>query len=102
MTHDDELSGTLLAEIGTMIARILEKYGLGDVRVEMTTAFHDDLEMESIDLVTLGGMLAERYGENVSLAEFLAEKDLTEVIALTVGDVVEFVRSRLGAPAGVD
>jgi acyl carrier protein len=85
------LTATVLSEVSAMIVQILDKYGLGGVEIEMGTLFHDDLEMESIDLVTLAGMLAERYGEHVNLAEYLAEKDLDEVIGLTIGDVVTFV-----------
>jgi len=36
----------------------------------------------------------------VNLAEFLAEKDLDEVIALRVGDLVDYVAGTLLAEAG--
>lgn len=81
----------VLGEVASMTIRILDAYGVGDVRIAMDTSFHEDLEMESIDLVTLAGMLAQTYGERVNLAEYLAEKDLAEVIALTIGDIVTYV-----------
>jgi acyl carrier protein len=75
---------------------------VGDVEVlgiEITrdTAFHEDLQLESIDLVTFAGILAEHFGAEVNLAEFLAEKDLDEVIELRVGDIAGYVASRLSA-----
>jgi acyl carrier protein len=79
-----------------MVTRILDTYGIGGVEIGMDTLFHDDLEIESIDLVSLAGMLSERYGDDVNLAEFLAEKDIDDVIALTVGDVVLFVAGQTG------
>jgi len=73
---------------------------VGDVDVlgmELTpsTAFHEDLQLESIDLVTFAGILREHFGADVNLAEYLAEKDLDEVIGLTVGDIADYVATQL-------
>jgi len=59
------------------------------------TAFHEDLELESIDLVTFAGILAEHYGPDVDLADFLSQMDLYEVIELRIGDITDFVAKRL-------
>ncbi|GAA2785211.1 acyl carrier protein [Saccharopolyspora taberi] len=72
---------------------------VGDAEVlgtEITpkTTFHDDLGLESVDLVTFAGILAEHFGEQVNLAEYLADKALDEVIALTVGDIADYVAAR--------
>lgn len=87
----------VLHTVAGMVARILGDYGEDDLDIGMDTSFHEDLEMESIDLVTLAGMLADEYGERVSLAEYLADKDLDEVIALTVGDIVSYVVDQMGS-----
>lgn len=84
----------VLGEVARMINQILGDYAVTEVAIEMDTSFHGDLEMESIDLVTLAAMLVAEYGQDVNLAEFLADKDLEEVIALTVGDIVEYVVGR--------
>ena len=81
----------VLAEVAAMITQIFGDYAVDEAQLGLSTSFHDDLELESIDLVALAGLLVEAYGEQVNLAEYLAEKDLAEVIALTVGDVVEYV-----------
>ncbi|PPK71215.1 phosphopantetheine-binding protein [Actinokineospora auranticolor] len=65
------------------------------VEVRPDTAFHEDLGLESIDLVTLGGLLADRYGPRVNLAEHLAEFDLDDVIGLTVGQIADYVAGAL-------
>ncbi|MEU8588779.1 phosphopantetheine-binding protein [Streptomyces sp. NPDC048664] len=65
--------------------------GLFDVEIGMETTFHRDLELESIDLVTLAGLLDERYGGQVNFAEFLAGMEFEEIIELTVGRLVEHV-----------
>jgi acyl carrier protein len=84
----------VLDDVSHMIVRILGTCDVGDLDITPDTSFHDDLEMESIDLVTLAGMLTGEYGPAVNLAEFLADKDLGEVIDLTIGDIVGYVLSR--------
>ena len=86
---------TVLGEIDTMLRGILDEYGLDDAEIGMDTRFHEDLELESIDLVTLAGKLEERYGSSVNFAEFIAELELEEIIALTVGKLVEYVAGAL-------
>jgi len=88
----------VLSDITGMLTRLLEdEYGLDDVEIGMTTTFNRDLELESIDLVTLAGLLEERYGKRVNLAEFLADMDFDEIIELTVGRLVEYVVNGLKA-----
>lgn len=87
---------SVLADITAMLARVLDEYGGLDVEVTADTTFHEDLGLESIDLVEIGALLAERYGEHVNLAEFLAEKELDDVIGLRIGTLVDFVLATAG------
>ncbi|MGW1809408.1 acyl carrier protein [Streptomyces sp. NPDC002078] len=82
---------TVLADLTGMLRTVLAEYGDDDVVITMSTTFNRDLELESIDLVTLAGLLEERYGQRVNLAEFLAGMDFDEIIELTVGRLVEHV-----------
>ncbi|ADP79618.1 acyl carrier protein [Pseudofrankia inefficax] len=102
MTADDDQTSAVLTEINSLINEIVQKYGSPPVDVTMDTLFHSELELESIDLVTLGVMLAARYGDQVSMAEFLSDKDLADVIGLRVGQVVDYVVSRLDVATAVD
>jgi acyl carrier protein len=79
----------VLADISAMLRDVLDGYEVDEIT--MDTTFHDDLEMESIDLVALGGHLTERYGDRVNFAEFIAGLDLDEIIDLKVGRLVEYV-----------
>ncbi|MGI5134180.1 MULTISPECIES: acyl carrier protein [unclassified Streptomyces] len=89
---------TVLTDITGMLARLLEdEYALDDVQIGMHTTFNRDLELESIDLVTLAGLLEERYGQQVNFAEFLAGMEFDEIIELTVGRLVEYVVTSLKA-----
>ncbi|MFF1612489.1 acyl carrier protein [Amycolatopsis sp. NPDC058278] len=90
---------TVLAQLGGMLRELLEEYGLDDTEITMDTTFHDDLELESVDLVALSGQLREHYGDRVNFATFIAERDLDEIIALTVGELVRYIVASLRATA---
>ncbi|MEY9962733.1 acyl carrier protein [Streptacidiphilus sp. MAP12-16] len=83
----------VLTEITGMLAAVLDDYGLDAVQVTMESRFIQDLELESIDLVTLAGHLQARWGEGVNFAEFVAGLELDEIIDLTVGRLVRYVVS---------
>ena len=84
-------AATVLADISAVLRVVLEEYGLDDFEITVETSFHDDLELESIDLVTLSAQLREFYGERVNFAAFIADRGLEEIIELTVGDLVGHV-----------
>ena len=90
-TEGEVTEATVLAEISGMLRVLLDEYGLDDVEITMDTKFHEDLELESIDLVSLSADLKERYGNQVNFAEFIAAFDLEEIIAMTVGQLVDHV-----------
>ncbi|MEU2063972.1 acyl carrier protein [Streptomyces sp. NPDC013455] len=82
---------TVLADVTGMLRTVLAEYGDDDLVIGMSTTFNCDLGLESIDLVTLAGLLEERYGKRVNLAAFLAGMEFDEIIDLTVGRLVEYV-----------
>ena len=88
-------SEAVLAEITRILEELLGEYGLDDIEVTRETLFQDDLELESIDLVTLGGKLRETYGEAINFAEFLGSMELDEIIEMRVGQLVDYVVERL-------
>ncbi|OXM69819.1 acyl carrier protein [Amycolatopsis vastitatis] len=93
---------TVLAQLAGMLRELLEEYGLDAEdtgEITMDTTFHDDLELESVDLVALSGRLREHYGDRVNFATFIAERDLEEIIALTVGELVRYIVGSLRATA---
>ena len=59
--------------------------------IDLGTSFNNDLELESIELVTLAEKLQERYGEKVDFVNWMSKKSLDEMIGLTVGDLVAFI-----------
>jgi acyl carrier protein len=90
----------VLAEIAGMLRAMLDEYGLDDTEITLETRFTEDLELESIDLVTLAGSLEARWGRQVNFAEFVAGLDLDEIIDLRVGRLVEYVAGCLRTAEG--
>ncbi|MER7795684.1 phosphopantetheine-binding protein [Streptomyces sp. NPDC097640] len=86
---DDE--ETVLTNISGMLKNMLDEYGLDDVEIAVESRFMEDLELESIDLVTLAGSLQARYGSQVNFAEFVAGLELDEIIDLRVGHLVQYI-----------
>jgi acyl carrier protein len=62
-----------------------------DGPITPATSFNRDLELESIEFVALAEMLQDHYGDELNFVDWLSNKELDEIISLTVGDLVEFV-----------
>ena len=61
--------------------------------ITMTTSFNADLELESIEFVALAEKLQQHYGSKVDFVGWISTKELDQIIALTVGELVEFIAS---------
>lgn len=85
----------VLDDLRGIILRILQIDPLEDLVIDPGARLTDELGLESIDLVNIGAMLAERYGDAVNLAVYLADREIDDVIELTVGALVDFVRDAL-------
>lgn len=89
----------ILADVREALIDIIgEEYALG-LDIDLRTSFDTDLQLESIEFVRLAAKLSERYGDRVSFVAFLADKELDEIIDLTVGEVVSYISDCL-ATAG--
>jgi acyl carrier protein len=78
-----------------MIGEVLNEDLLEPITAE--TTFGPDLELESIELVTLAEKLQAEYGEQVNFADWLSQKELDELVAMKVGDLVAYIDSCLSS-----
>jgi acyl carrier protein len=90
---------SVLDEISDILAEVLGEEFLLDVQVCHETSFSDDLALESIEFVELSEKLQERYGERVNLAAFIADMDIDEIMAMTVGQLADYIEAELAAAA---
>ncbi|MFE1409658.1 acyl carrier protein [Streptomyces sp. NPDC058746] len=99
----------ILAEITSMLVEIVgDEYLLAE-EVTMDTTFNQDLALESVEFVALAELLHHRYGADVDLMGFLAEKDMDAILAMSVGELVTHIgrithaslaRTAAASPAG--
>ncbi|MFE5867059.1 acyl carrier protein [Streptomyces roseifaciens] len=87
----------VLEMIGAILGGPVDDFHDGEITRE--TMLHEDLDMVSIDFADLGGRLAAAYGEKVNLADYFAGLDLSQIMYLTVGDIVDYVVSCLHGDA---
>ena len=91
----DDLVDEVLEVVRGMLVEIIGAEYLLDLSIDLTTSFDADLELESLEFVTLAERLLARYGAGVDFIAWLATKELDEIIGLTVGDLVAFIVASL-------
>jgi acyl carrier protein len=64
--------------------------------ITLSTSFNVDLELESIEFVALAEKLQLHYGPSVDFVGWISGKELDQIIALTVGDLVDFIARARG------
>ncbi|HEY3990769.1 MAG TPA: phosphopantetheine-binding protein [Acidobacteriaceae bacterium] len=85
----------ILAYVKRQLGAVIGDPGLLHTDITMDTTFGSDLELESIEFVALADRLRTEFGERVNFVAFLAKKQVDDMVALTVGDVVRYVASCL-------
>jgi acyl carrier protein len=89
-TRDDK-TRAVLAEVRTLIAQVMGEDYVADIDIDLETSFNADLEVESIEFVALSEVLRERYGDAVDFVAWIADMEVDEIIALSVGELVAFI-----------
>ena len=95
MTSTNERQTAVLEDVAAMIKDVIGEEWTEDTVITMETTFTFDLEVESIELIALAEKLQERYGTDVNFPVWLADKDLDDIINLTVGQLVEYIAASL-------
>ncbi|MCD6641153.1 MAG: hypothetical protein LT071_14740 [Nocardioides sp.] len=90
----------VLVDLGRILDEVVGEDLLMGEPLAMETSFNEDLQLESIEFVALAEALLETYGSRVDFVSWMAAMELDDVVALTAGDVVDFVVESL-QPAGV-
>ncbi len=81
----------VLGEVAALLRDIIGEEYVIDLEIGMETSFNTDLELESIEFVTLADRMRERYGDMVDFVGFLAGMGVDEVINMKVGQVVSYI-----------
>jgi acyl carrier protein len=90
-TVDPTNPADVLADVRDLLVEVIGPEYVVGLTIEPATSLDRDLQLESLELVTLAELLMKRFGERVDLVAWLATKELDEIIDLTVGDLVDLV-----------
>ena len=85
----------ILEEVIDIIRKAVNEDWIQDFDINAETNFNDDLELESIEFVGIAEKLQAHYGKNISFIDWLSTMKLDQIIALTVGDLANFVRENI-------
>ena len=81
----------VLERLRTILADVIGEEYVAEVEIGLETSFYQDLELESIDFVMVAGRLQDVYGERIDLPAWIATKEVDEIIAMTVGQLVGYL-----------
>jgi len=85
----------ILDTVARLIREVIGEDWDLDQPITAETSFAEDLELESIEFVSLAERLQQEYGGRVDFVPWLSNKELDEIIKLNVGDVVAYIESCL-------
>lgn len=85
----------IIQQISAVIRESVAEDWIRQFEIDADTSFNDDLELESIEFVSIAAGLQRHFGDEVDLIGWLSTKAFDELIALRVGNVAEFVSTRL-------
>jgi len=83
------------AVLDTLTRLVAEVVGTS-LEIVRGTSLAYDVELEGSELVTLGRLIGETYGPEVDVLAWFGEMDVDGLVALTAGEVVDFVVWCLG------
>lgn len=90
----------VLTTVTELLSAVIGPEYAATVEIHMDTSFNEDLELESIEFVALSAKLREHYGSSVNFAAFLADKEVAEVVELTIGHLVRYIADCLAHERG--
>ena len=87
----------IVRDITAVIRKAVAEDWIQEFEIGAHTSFNDDLDLESVEFVTIAAGLQQHFGEQIDLIGWLSTKSFDDLIALRVGNIAEFVSSSLVA-----
>ena len=84
-----------LEQVIEIIRRAVNEDWILDFDINAETSFNDDLELESIEFVNIAEKIQAHYGKHIGFIEWLSGMKIDQIVALTVGDLADFVTAHL-------
>jgi acyl carrier protein len=90
----------IIRDITAVIREAVAEDWIQEFEIGANTSFNDDLDLESVEFVTIAAGLQQHFGRQIDLIGWLSTKSFDDLIALRVGNIAEFVSDRLVAGGG--
>jgi acyl carrier protein len=90
MTQDTRET-EILSEVSGFLQQVIGEQWVSEIEIGMNTTFSTDLELESIEFVSLAEKLQERYGDAIDFPGWFSTMELDDLINLSVGRLVEHI-----------
>lgn len=87
----------IMRDITAVIREAVAEDWIQEFEIGANTSFNDDLDLESVEFVTIAAGLQQHFGEQIDLIGWLSTKSFDDLIALRVGNIAEFVSNNLAA-----
>jgi acyl carrier protein len=81
----------IVERIAAVIREAVAEDWIREFEIGADTSFNDDLELESIEFVTIASALQKDFGARVDLIGWLSKRRFDELIELRVADIAKFV-----------
>lgn len=94
------MADAVLDQLVKLIEEVVGPDVLLGVEVDRDTTFSDDIGLESIEFVALADRLRRHYGDRVDLVGFLADMEIDEIMAMSVGRLVDHIEASVGLATG--
>lgn len=90
-----KVNDPVLALVIEKIRSTINEDWIQDIEIERSTRFNDGLEIESIEFIKIANAVQQHYGARLDVAGWLSGKGIHELIALSVGDLSDYVTAAL-------
>ena len=87
----------IVRDITAVIRKAVAEDWIQEFEIGANTSFNDDLDLESVEFVTIAAGLQQHFGEQIDLIGWLSTKSFDDLITLRVGNIAEFVSNSLVA-----
>ncbi|MDR3307847.1 MAG: phosphopantetheine-binding protein [Coriobacteriales bacterium] len=91
----DTAQGDTFSGLQAIITELIGPDVAQIVGIRRDSTFSNDLEMDSIQIVSFSEKVHERFGDQVDFVTWLSHRPLESLISLTVGDVADLIDNGL-------
>jgi acyl carrier protein len=99
--HDapGDVDATTLEQIISVIRNAIAEDWIKSFEIDADTSFSDDLELESIEFVTIAEGVRQRFGKQIDFNQWLSDRSFEQLITLNVGDLARMVHASCATSA---